>query len=196
MQTLIYLHGFRSASASGKCRLLGDALRHVRADWEYITPDLPPDPALAMALVERMIAHCGRAQNITLIGSSLGGFYAMVLAEKLGCRAILLNPSLRPYDTLQSYLGEQTNLYTGEPFTFTTSYLDTMRAAAPTHISNVGRYMVVVEMGDELLDHTRTMATLVGAQIISVPGGDHNLASFPQHIAAVLQFAGLTDSEI
>ena len=196
MQTLIYLHGFRSSSASGKCRLLGEALRHVRADWEYITPDLSHDSAEALTLVERMIARSGNAQNIVLIGSSLGGFYATVLAEKHGCRAVLLNPALHPHETLRRYVGEQTNLYTGETFEFTTAHLDALRAAMPAVVTDVTRYMIVVEMGDELLDHSATLATIAGARAIKVPSGNHNLDSFPQHIGEVLQFAGLADSEI
>lgn len=196
MQTLIYLHGFRSASQSKKATQLDTALRHVQADWEYVTPNLSFDPSVALGQVEMIIARSGdAARNITLIGSSLGGFYAAVLAEKFSCRAVLLNPSLAPFETLADYLGEQTNLYTGEVFSFTGEHISVLRALAPT-ISDASRYLVIVEMGDELLDHERTLATFSGAKTIAVAGGNHNLDSFPEHISAVLQFAGLADTEV
>jgi uncharacterized protein len=194
MQTLIYLHGFRSASQSKKATQLDAALHHVQADWEYVTPNLSFDPSIAIQQVETIIARSGdAARNIVLIGSSLGGFYAAVLAEKFSCRAVLLNPSLAPFETLANYLGEQTNLYTGEVFTFTDAHINVLRSFSPT-ISDMTRYLLIVEMGDELLDHQKTLAAFPGAKAISVVGGNHNLDSFPQHISAVLHFANAIKS--
>ena len=48
---------------------------------------------------------------LTLIGSSLGGFYATHLAERFGVRAVLINPAIRPYEDLQPFAGRQLNLY-------------------------------------------------------------------------------------
>lgn len=197
MQTLIYLHGFRSAAASKKAVALGLALRHVRADWEYITPNLSFDPLVASAQIDAIILRQANPKNnVTLVGSSLGGFYATVMAEKYGCRAVLLNPSLKPYETLAAYLGEQTNLYTGEAFTFTAANLAVLQAMGFTQITNPERYMAIVEMGDELLNHHATLAEFAGATHIVVDGGNHDLASFPTHIASLLRFAQCADSEI
>ena len=44
-----------------------------------------------------------RRDELTLIGSSLGGFYATFLAEKYGARAVVINPAIRPYDDLRPY---------------------------------------------------------------------------------------------
>ena len=197
MQTLIYLHGFRSSSASKKAVVLGRALQHVRGDWEYITPDLSFDPALAFQQIESILSRQARpVDNVTLVGSSLGGFYAAAMAEKYGCRAVLLNPSLQPYETLAAYLGEQRNLYLDETFIFTAEHLAALRAFALDKITKPERYMVIVEMGDELLDHQLALSQFTGASTIVVPNGNHDLASFPTHIAALLQFAKCADTEI
>ena len=45
---------------------------------------------------------------MAVIGSSLGGFYATVVAERTGCRAVLLNPAVHPARDLAGYIGEQT----------------------------------------------------------------------------------------
>lgn len=47
--------------------------------------------------------------NITLIGSSLGGFYSIYLAQKYNLKAILINPSIESHKTLKTYVGEHTN---------------------------------------------------------------------------------------
>ncbi len=202
MQTLIYLHGFRSSSRSKKAGDLAAALLHVHADWELITPDLSPDPAVAMAQIGAIIARCGDpAQNITLIGSSLGGFYAHVVAETLACRAVLLNPSLHPNLTLAAHVGTQTNWHNDEQFSFTTDHLETLRSLQPQKKppatnAPAARYLIIVEMGDELLNHNETLAAFPTCESIVIDGGNHDLPSFPKHLGAVLRFAGLADSEI
>jgi predicted esterase YcpF (UPF0227 family) len=70
----------------------------------------------AIALAEAQIARCSTPP--TLVGSSLGGYYATWLAERHGLQAVLVNPACSPL-TLSDYLGTQTHMYTGEPFDFT-----------------------------------------------------------------------------
>jgi predicted esterase YcpF (UPF0227 family) len=194
MKTLVYLHGFRSSSGSRKARTLGDALRTVNADWEYITPDLSFDPAIATLQIEAIASRCARA-DLTLIGSSLGGFYAQVCAEKIGCRAVLLNPSLAPFETLAAYLGPQTNLYKpDETIELTPDHLVILRNQDVATIRAPENYLVIVEMGDTLLDHRATLTKFAASPQIAVDGGSHDLDSFPTHIAAILRHAGLVNS--
>ncbi len=186
--TIVYAHGFRSSSKSRKATQLGDYLRANHADVRYFTPDLSFRPTQAISQVQW---HClGVApETLTIVGSSLGGFYAVVLAERLGCRAVLLNPSIRPFETLAQHLGEQANLCTGEKFTFDESHVAELKALHVPAITRPSRYLLMVEMGDELLDHHVTIAYCAGAKQIVIEGGDHELKSFPQHMAEVVAFA-------
>jgi predicted esterase YcpF (UPF0227 family) len=192
MQTIVYAHGFRSSSQSRKATQLGQYLRAQTTDVRYLAPDLSFRPTQAISQLQW---HClGIAPaDLTLVGSSLGGFYALVLAEKLGCRGVLLNPSIRPFETLSKHLGEQTNLYTGEKFTFDASHVAELAALFVPAITRAERYLLMVEMGDELLDHRRTIEYFAGTKQIVVEGGDHELKSFPRHIAEVVKFAGVRE---
>ncbi len=187
MRTIIYAHGFRSSSKSRKALQLGEYLRAHHPEVRYLTPDLSFRPTQAISQLQW---HClGIApENLTIVGSSLGGFYAIVLAEKLGCRSVLLNPSIAPYETLAKHLGEQTNLYTGETFTFDSSHIAELIALSVSAITRPERYLLVVEMGDELLDHRRTREFFSGAKQIAIEGGDHELKSFPAYVPAVMAF--------
>ncbi|MBL8521566.1 MAG: esterase [Betaproteobacteria bacterium] len=185
-QTLLYAHGFRSSSRSRKAGELRAALA-ARSEFKLVTPDLDPRPTQAISQLQWHALGIP-PQQLALIGSSLGGYYAWVLAEKLGCRAVLLNPSLKPYETLAAHTGAQTNLHSGAAFDFPASHLDELRALAPPHVSRPERYLVVVEMGDALLDHRATLDAFAGARHIAVQGGSHDLDSFPQHIPALLDF--------
>ena len=67
-------------------------------------------------------------EEVTLVGSSLGGFYATWLTEHLGCRAVLVNPAITPHEGLRAYLGPQKNLYTGHAYEFTEGHLAQLEA--------------------------------------------------------------------
>jgi len=187
-QTLVYAHGFRSSSKSHKATQLGEYLRAHHPGVRFLSPDLSFRPALAVAQLESA-CHGVAPASLTVIGSSLGGFYAVVLAERLGCRAVLLNPSIRPFETLSKHLGEQTNLYTGEKFVFDTSHVAELQAMYVPAITRPARYLLMVEMGDELLDHHRTIAYCAGSKQIVIEGGDHELRSFPAHVPEVVEYA-------
>ena len=188
MTWIVYAHGFRSAAKSRKATQLGEYLRANHPEVRYLAPDLSFRPTQAISQLQW---HClGKApENLTLVGSSLGGFYAVVLAEKLGCRAVLLNPSIAPFETLSKYLGEQTNLYTGEKFVFDESHIAELQALYVPAITRAERYLLMVEMGDELLDHQRTREYFSGAKQIVIEGGDHELKSFTRHLSQVVEFA-------
>ncbi|HWH49806.1 MAG TPA: YqiA/YcfP family alpha/beta fold hydrolase, partial [Burkholderiales bacterium] len=109
---LVYLHGFNSSPASHKAQLMKTFMESRGLGSRYAVPALKDTPEAAMQAIEQALA--GRdPQGVTFIGSSLGGFYATYLVEKLGCRAVLINPAITPHIGLEAYLGAQKNLHTG-----------------------------------------------------------------------------------
>lgn len=89
--TLLYLHGFNSAHSSHKAQVLQAHLKGLGRNAEFFAPDLPHRPAQAIALLESRIRQM--PSKPTLVGSSLGGFYATYLAERHDLRAVLNNPA-------------------------------------------------------------------------------------------------------
>lgn len=187
MPTIVYAHGFKSSSRSRKATQLRDYLLAHHADINFYAPDLSFDPAIAINQLMQCCANIP-AGDLTLVGSSLGGFYAQVIAEKRGCRAALLNPSIRPFDTLAQYLGSQTNLYTDEVFEFTAMHVKTLRDMFVAQITHPERYLLIVETGDEVLDYRTATSCYAAAAQIVIEGGDHELNSFPGHIPALIRF--------
>lgn len=186
---LIYLHGFNSAPASHKAQMLQADMARRGIAHAYRCPALPPRPLEAIALIEEEIARAGDAP-VTLVGSSLGGFYATYLAERHDLRAVLLNPAVRPQTELEAYIGPQRNLYTGATYELTREHVEQWRSLRVEHI-DPRRYLLIVETGDEVLDYRLAVDKYAGAQQIVVPGGDHALRSFGEHIPAILRFAEL-----
>ena len=191
---IVYLHGFRSSPASAKAAELRAAVDALPASVRPMLeiPALVPAPmaaiAQAAALVER---H--PAADVTIVGSSLGGYYATHLAERCGTRAVLVNPAVRPYDDLAPYVGLQTNLHTGAAFEVTAAHFDELRALRVARITDPGRYLLMVETGDEVLDYAEAVAFYAGAWQFVRGGGDHAFRDFAAQLPAVLRFAGVAD---
>ena len=168
--------------------MLGDYLRNVASGIDYVVPEMHHRPSVAL---EQAAVACKAvdAADLTLVGSSLGGFYATVLAERLGCRAALLNPAVRPYTHFNRFLGPQKNLYTGEEFILTQEHVDELKAAQPARITRPERYWLFVETGDEVLDYREAVDFYAGALHTIVRGGDHTLVSFPEHVPELVEWA-------
>ena len=184
---ILYLHGFRSSPQSFKARLLAERLRALGRANEYLCPQLPPSPAAAIALAQSLIA-AQPPEQLTLIGSSLGGYYATWLAEKTGCRAVLLNPAVAPPRDLAKHVGITTDWHSGEPFEFKAAYIDELHALAVPRISRPERYFLVAATGDEVLDWRDMTAHYAAARQLIVQGSDHGLSDFASQIDAVLAF--------
>ena len=191
---ILYLHGFRSSPLSFKARLLGERMAQLGRAADYLCPQLPVSPKAAIELALDLTRAVDPAQ-LTLFGSSLGGYYAMYLAELLGCRAVMLNPALRAFEKLAGYVGPQT-LYHDEreSFDFKTGYLDELRQLHVAAITRPGRYFLVAATGDELLDWREMVAAFPGARHKVISGSDHGLSDFADHMDETLAFAGAATS--
>ena len=186
---IIYLHGFNSSPQSSKAQHLKGYLQGRGMGHEFSCPQLPPLPDLAVKRVEAELErHQGR--KITLVGSSLGGFYATWFAEKKHLRAVLVNPAVDPHAGLRALLGPQRPYHGGESYELAEEHLRQWEKLLLTQI-HPERYLLLVETGDEVLDYRVAVAKYRGAKQIVVPGGDHTLASFPAHIPAIMEFAGM-----
>jgi hypothetical protein len=186
---ILYLHGFNSSPQSAKAQYLRRYLEERGRGAELVCPHLPHRPSLAVALAETEIARLSK-DKLTLVGSSLGGFYATWLAEKHALRAVLINPAIDPHIGLRAYLGPQQVSHGGESYQLTEEHLREWEALFVAEV-HPERYLLLVETGDEVLDYRSAVRRYLGAKQIVVQGGDHSLASFPEHIPLILNFAGM-----
>ncbi len=187
---LLYLHGFRSSPQSTKARIVAAWLAGHRPDIVWHCPQLPPSPAAAVGEVVARTASWPR-DSMGVIGSSLGGFYATVIAERLGCRAALLNPAVDPARDLAGYIGEISAWHSDERFHFRAEFVDELRTLAPPALTDPGRYLAILAKGDELLDWREMHARYAGCHVKLLEGSDHALSDFDLHLPDLLRFFGL-----
>lgn len=184
---ILYLHGFRSSPHSFKARVIAQRLQALGRDDEYFCPQLSASPkeAVAQALD---IAKNFLPEQLTLIGSSLGGFYATWIAQQIGCRAVLLNPAVQPPRDLEKYVGVTTAFYSDVPFEFKRDYIEELKSFAIEKITQPQRYFLIAAQGDEVLDWREMTTHYAGAKQHVIEGSDHALSDFDAYVDEVLAF--------
>jgi len=187
VSAIVYLHGFLSSPASAKASQLDEYLRRHAPDVAYAVPALPHRPGRAVDVATAALGTLGGEP--LLVGSSLGGFYATVLAERLGCRAVVINPAVHPQRLFSRLQGPQRNPYTGEAFELSGAHLAELRALDPLRITHPDRYWLLAETGDDVLDYREAVAYYAGARQDIVPGGDHTLQGFAGYLPGIVAWA-------
>jgi predicted esterase YcpF (UPF0227 family) len=193
MSALVYLHGFLSTPKSNKARLIADYLYRHHPEVRLQIPALPEAPeqalAAATAAVEQALVEAAGAP-VGLAGSSLGGFYATVLSERFGLRAVVINPSVRPHRRFRQYFGEHLNPHTQRTFTLTERDAAALEYELPERITP-HRYWLLAQTGDEVLDYREAVDYYAGARQTVEEGGDHMFQGFDRHLPGLVEFLNL-----
>ena len=188
---LLYLHGFRSSPQSAKARLMAQhmATHHPAVHWWC--PQLPPSPQAAMAMLMDGIQDWPE-DSMAVMGSSLGGFYATSVAERTGCKAVLLNPAVNPARDLARYIGEQTSWHDPEEsFFFQADYVQELVNLQCDALAQPQHYLAIIAKGDEVLDWREMHARYAQGAVRLLEGGDHALSDFEPHLLEIMAFSGL-----
>ncbi|MEO8936424.1 MAG: YqiA/YcfP family alpha/beta fold hydrolase [Burkholderiaceae bacterium] len=184
---ILYLHGFRSSPRSTKARQLDARLTARGLGASYRCPQLPVSPREAAEAIERIVAEA--EGPLAIIGSSLGGYYATWIAERVDCRVVLLNPATHPDRDLVRHLGPQTVYDSDETIDVKPEYLDELKVLRVGDVTCPDRYLLVAATGDEVLDWREMIARYPDAHRRVIAGSDHGLSDFGTIIDDVIDFA-------
>jgi uncharacterized protein len=158
-----------------------------RIQWHC--PQLPPSPAQAMDEVMRWVhTATDKAEPLAVIGSSLGGFYAALVAQTTGCRCVLLNPAVYPARDLRAYIGRIENWHDIGAYDFTQQHVNELQTLQSTAFTQPERYMAIISKGDEVLDWREMTARYPAARMLLQEGSDHAISEFDTYVEDVLAF--------
>jgi predicted esterase YcpF (UPF0227 family) len=192
MNKILYLHGFNSSPDSHKARVLHDYMKRTGLPDRIDIPEIPPVPADAIELLQQHAEEIIKQYTLSLVGSSLGGFYATWLAEKYNCPAVLINPAIKPHELLRKYLGENLNYYTDESWILDEEHIRQFRELYIDKISNPQRYLLMLQTGDETLDYREALEKYSTSPSIVEQGGSHEFSEFERHLDKILAFCDVT----
>jgi len=175
MSKLLYIHGFASCGKGQK----STALAKWFGQENVIAPDLPSSPKKAISLLSSLIE---KENPSLLVGSSLGGYYAGYLAEKYTKKAVLINPSIQPYETI----GMQERFCDQKPFMFESLFLEFLMEfrSKPCY----GTYLVLLQSGDEVLDYTKAKKHYEDQRVIVEYGGNHRFENIGDYLSMIGNF--------
>lgn len=190
MQHILYLHGFLSSPKSIKAQATKAYFEKHHSDVTLHIPELSNFPSKVesqlLALIESTPALL--EGGLKLIGSSMGGYLSSFLLEKFGGKAVLINPAVRPYELLQSFIGKHENPYSKEKFEIVASDMDVIKALEASSLSAPERYKVLLQTEDETLDYRLAEEKYAQSQLVIEQGGDHSFVGYENHLPAIAQF--------
>lgn len=192
---ILYLHGFQSSPHSFKAQVIAGKLKGLNRENEYICPQLLSSPAKSVELALKLASQYP-PESIAVIGSSLGGYYANWIAEKLECRAVLLNPVINPWKI--KILGDspdRSDLRVREWLEFIEKYEQELKSIQISKITRPQRYMLIAAKGDQLLDWRMMQQHYRGAMQTIIEGSDHGLSDFEQYLDDVLSFCKIEQAQ-
>ena len=184
---ILYIHGFGSSGKGNKANILREELNQ----YNFFTPSLSYIPDLAIDTLEQLIEYslC-KNEPVHLMGSSLGGYYSIYLAHKYNLKAILINPSIKPYETLQLALGRAFSYHDQSKFEWNEQHIQKLLPYDITDI-NPEHFLLLTQTGDELLDYKVAVEKLKGCQTNIIEGGDHGFVNIENHLQEIKDFFNL-----
>ncbi|WP_366519976.1 YqiA/YcfP family alpha/beta fold hydrolase [Sulfuricurvum sp.] len=180
---IIYIHGFGGSGEGSKAKAFREYFKSI--DEPFIAPSLSYVPELAIRTLEEMIeSYHG---DLCLIGSSLGGYYTMYLAQKYNLKAVLINPAIHPDQTLRRSLGNAPNYYDESYYNWNDTHL-AMLQTYKTQIAYQKNFKLLLQMGDELLNYNEALNYLPNAYKTVEKGGSHSFEGIERHFESIREF--------
>lgn len=182
---IIYIHGFNSTGPdSGKFAELTNGLPDIDVHAPtYSSAD--PDEA-TQKLEQYIESYKGQYEDLMLIGTSLGGYYAQYLGHKYGAKIVLINPALEPTKTLKQYLGENTNFYTGEKYFLTEDNITKLEKYDVASIYHDFGSLVLLDKGDDVIDYK--VALTKYNDCVTYEGGSHRFDHMKQALPLIREY--------
>lgn len=188
LPALIYIHGFLSSPQSFKARQVDAWLAKERADISYYCPQLTPYPAQVQQQLDALVDSL-LPQSVYLMGSSLGGYWCTYLAEKYNLPAVLINPSVRPYEMMPEYIQQPLKSYHSDDiYTLSAEHVNEIKAVDTPVIARADNYWLMLQKGDEVLDYRQALEKYSASKLLLEDGGDHSFQNFDRHIGAAIEF--------
>jgi|TARA_B100002003_G_C14156011_1_gene556586 hypothetical protein len=184
---IIYLHGFLSSPQSKKAQQTVDYCNQFGIGDRIYVPELGTGPARTIAEIRRLIESRDE-DEVVLIGSSLGGFYATCVAEEFNLKAALVNPAVRPHQFWETHLGEHRNYYSGKIHRVTEEHINELKTIDSADLQYPQNFLLLLQKGDETLDYRQAAEKYQSSTCIIQENGNHSFENFDRVLPSIFKF--------
>lgn len=170
---ILYIHGFRSSSQARKGQILKKHFENV------LTPTLLISPLEAVDFLDDIIA---KNKIDLIIGSSLGGFYGFYCLKNYKIPTILINPSLKPWETLEKQIGKHTKLNSKETFEWTKEHNNELKLINEQTDKKTSQKLLdlFISTDDDILDHSNIDKQFPEVKIKYYNNSGHSFTRFEE----------------
>ena len=157
---VLNIHGYKGSS----CNSAYTALKSIGC--EVISPEIGFDILTPQKIIDNLRNQIFENKIDVIVGTSLGGFYAIVLSAQLNLSVILVNPCLMPFLYLPQ-LG-----YSGDVKQYMTLFGEILKL-------NDDNVNTIVGCEDEIIDTELTKSILQNSRYREIPNGKHSGSTLP-----------------
>jgi predicted esterase YcpF (UPF0227 family) len=182
----VYLHGFLSSPKSKKAQELIQYFADHHMQNQLCVPTLSFEPSVAIQQAQNAINKLKQQEGIDqvfVMGSSLGGFYATYLAQQENIKAVLINPAVRPYELFDKYLGPNEHFYDGKTYILELKHIEQLQAINIERLNRPNGQLLLLQTGDETLDYRYS-----DCPSVIEPGGNHSYEGFMERLPSIFHF--------
>jgi predicted esterase YcpF (UPF0227 family) len=180
---VIYIHGFGGSGEGSKAKIFREYFGSINE--RFVAPSLSYVPELAIKTLEELIESY--EGNVSLIGSSLGGYYSLYLSQKYDTKVVLINPAINPEVTLKRALGDAPNFYDESSFRWSEKHLMMLKNYR-RDILDQSKILLLLQKGDELLDYREAVKFLPHTNIKLEEGGSHSFDGIERYLEEIKTF--------
>lgn len=187
----VYLHGFLSSPDSKKAQELVQYFKQHNMQGQLLVPALSfePQEAIQQALAAiRSLQTQEGIEQVFVMGSSLGGFYATYLGQTENLKAVLVNPAVRPFELLDKYLGPNKHYYDGQTYVLEMKHIEQLKALDIPHLNHPDNFLLLQQTGDETLDYRQASAKYLSCPSWLEAGGNHSFEGFIDRLEMIFTF--------
>ena len=173
----VYIHGLnsdgkRSAYLLENC--LGEKV--VRLEWQC---DRPFDENIAYLLheIEELDNQIEALENMVIIGSSMGGYYAAVISVLKCYHCVLFNPVINPKKTLSKFKGLNRNFATGQTYELTDDLINSYSFSGKLNEHGIPRY-IVLGRRDTVLNYREAEEFYRGCSYTVITDEEHQIKDY------------------
>jgi hypothetical protein len=186
---IAYLHGFNSGHDPNNVKIT--ALRKI--DREVMGVQYNTFATRTRVVDYLVDSLQSAADDLLLVGTSLGAYYAAAVAKILAVPCVLINPCVDPFSNFSGRCLdiEYTNFVTGRIARLTAETVQSFKGHPIALDGYAYRPLVLLADSDEVFDSDVTAETLADFEVVRFPSGSHRFEQMSDALQIIENYVNL-----